>query len=335
VIQNAGVAGSIASPYLSMWDGSRFEPLPALGFGPQALGIWNAHLVVACGSSSFSINPILMLDGSAWDTLGVANSSVSAFCEYQGFLAAGGAFSSVNGVPASSVAVFDGVTWSAPGTGLSGNVTSLTTHAGGLVAAVLKCVALDALGGAWHTVGAGFTGSAYSVLSDGTYLYACGQLIASGAVPMGCLARWDGSSWASLTTVHVGFSEQRMTRWNGRIVVTGRAGTVGLLGQWDGASYGPVPGDSLGFGDGNNAFNLSTWGTKLIVTGNFVTNGSVPVPRLATYDGGPGARSRNRGARECRGRWVLRGSCAHGRESSSSPARSASSQTRTTGRTPS
>src|SRR5262249_36767425 len=151
------------------------------------------------------------LDGAVWDTLGRPNSTVDALCEFQGHLIAGGRFSSVSGVSAPLVAAFDGSAWSAPGTGITSSsgyeVPSLAVHLGSLVAAVrfngtgggsLKCVAsLGAPGGAWQTVGAGFTGDAYDVLSDGTYLYACGRLASSGGVTMGLLARWNGTTWSS------------------------------------------------------------------------------------------------------------------------------------------
>ena len=294
VLQNVGIAGSVVSPYLATWDGTKFEPLPALTGSPYALGIWNDQLVVATNEyTTPQTIAVLRLNGAVWDTLGKPNNLVWKLTEWQGRLIAAGRFSSISGVAAPLVAAFDGVAWSAVGTGMSGTeVTGLAVHAGSLVAAArfgaLKCVAsLPALGGAWSTVGAGFTNDAYDVVSDGTYLYACGRLISSGATPMGCLARWDGSTWTSLTTSSIFSSEQHMVRWNGRIVVTfpPPVGTVGWLRQWDGVAFTSIPGDSIGFIGGGAVSRLATLGNNLIAMGTFASNGSTPVPSVATYDG--------------------------------------------------
>src|SRR5262245_50806615 len=287
VLQNSGIAGSLVSPYLSTWDGSKFEPLPPLGFNPTALGVWNDQLIVGTGSR------ILKLDGAAWDTLGTANSSVWALEVYQGHLIAGGSFTSVSGVAAPLVAAFDGSTWSNAGTGLAGTqVTGLTVHAGSLVAGGAfyadsgNVVSIGSLGGVWQVVGAGFTGWPEDVLSDGVHLYASGLLGSSGGVTMGGLARWDGAVWTS-TGAPFGKHDARMTRWNGKIVTTFRppSASEGLLAQWDGVSLSSVPGDSLSFGDFGVADRVGTWGTNLVVTGNFVTNGSTLVPGIAVFDG--------------------------------------------------
>jgi hypothetical protein len=178
VMQNSGVAGSVVARGLSTWTGTHFEPLPPLNTLATALGVWNDQLIVAGGSSPF---PILRLNGTVWDTLGTADNVVWVVGEYQGDLVVGGRFTSVGGISAPLVAAFDGTDWSAAGAGMSGfEVTGLTIHVGGLVAAIrasaLKgVVSLGALGGVWQTVGAGFTGIPYYVVSDGTYLYACGD----------------------------------------------------------------------------------------------------------------------------------------------------------------
>src|SRR5262249_54172184 len=57
--------------------------------------------------------------------------------------------------------------------------------------------------------------------------------------------------------------------------------TGSTLGLWDGVSFTSIPGDSIG----GAVFHLATWGTKLIATGAFTSNGSVLVPALATFDG--------------------------------------------------
>ena len=293
VIENTGVAAAISSPFLSAWDGTHFEALPELAGGPLALGLWNGNLIVATRGVGANY-AILRLDGTAWDTLGVANNFIWTLGEYQGHLVAGGRFTSVSGVPALLVAAFDGVSWTEAGSGMSGfEVKNLAVHGTSLVAAgtlaPLKAIAaIPALGAAWQTVGAGFTGSAGDVRSDGTYLYACGALSTSGGVPMGGLARWNGSSWTSLASLGAS-SDARMTLWNGKIISSVRAtsgtGAVGRLSQWDGVSLATIPGDSIAFGIGGVVAHLATWGTKFVVSGSFLTNGSTLVPYVVTFDG--------------------------------------------------
>lgn len=302
VLQNNGVAGSVVSPRLATWDGTTFEALPSLGplplgaSSPSALGIWNDHLIVSGYSGPGARYPILMLDGSAWDTLGIADAYVWALREYQGRLIAGGHFASVNGVATPLVAAFDGNNWSAAGTGLpSGyDVTGLAVHAGSLIAAGSPpafhgVASLNALGGAWQPVGAGFTGIVHDALSDGTYLYVSGTLGSSGGVTMGGLARWDGSTWNSTGgPTNLGAPEQYLTQWNGKIVTTFPpvgSPSYARISQWDGVSLTTIPGDSLGTSYQALAGRVGTWGTKLVVTGRFATNGSVPVPNIAVYDG--------------------------------------------------
>jgi hypothetical protein len=296
VLQNSGLAGSLVSPYLATWDGTTFKPLPPLGPSPSvsvpsAMGIWNDHLIVAASGH------ILMLDGSVWDTLGTANSIVWALKEYQGHLIAGGRFASVNGVAAPLVAAYDGASWSAAGTGFStsSEVTGLAVHGGSLVAvgsigALNGVASLAALGGAWQMVGAGFTGGVQDATSDGVDLYVSGKLVSSGGVTMGGLARWDGTKWNSTGgPTNLGVPEQSLTQWNGKIVTTFPpvvpSPTNAGLSQWDGVSLTTIPGDSIGSFSGGSASRVGTWGTKLVVTGSFVKNGSVPVPSILVYDG--------------------------------------------------
>jgi hypothetical protein len=78
-----------------------------------------------------------------------------------------------------------------------------------------------------------------------------------------------------------------MTPWNGRMVASVSRPPVGLLSQWDGVSLTGIPGDSLGYGMqfGSSLYHLTTWGSQLVATGAFATNGSACVPDIAIYDG--------------------------------------------------
>jgi hypothetical protein len=292
VLTSFGVAGSVLTQGLVMWDGTKFEALPAIEGSPSALGVWNNHLIAAAYANSPFRSAILQLDGAVWDTLGKPDSYVWKFSEFQGHLIAGGRFTAVNGVPSSLVAAFDGSSWSNAGTGISGfEVTGLTVHldklvAGGSINPAPGVVSLDALGGAWQAVGTGFGTGVTDVLSDGVELYASGRIIDSTlTTTLGTLMHWNGAVWSGTgSPTNWGVTDVYMTRWNGKVVVNVSAstapGTVGKLAQWDGVALTPIPGDSLN----GIAFGIGTWGTKLVATSPN-QNGSVPVPNIVTFDG--------------------------------------------------
>jgi hypothetical protein len=80
-------------------------------------------------------------------------------------LYAGGDFTMAGGVPADGIAKWDGMQWSALGSGMrNGSVRTLT------------------------------------VFDDGTgpALYASGEFITPGGLPASCIAKWDGSQWSAL-----------------------------------------------------------------------------------------------------------------------------------------
>src|SRR5262249_43339252 len=68
------VAGRARGGLIS-WDGTHFEATPKVPGGAGAVGVWNDRLVVANPASTYRI---LALNGSVWDTLGHANSSINA-----------------------------------------------------------------------------------------------------------------------------------------------------------------------------------------------------------------------------------------------------------------
>jgi hypothetical protein len=282
-----GISGSVLTQGLVMWDGTKFESLPAIAGYVSALGVWNDHLIAATQHYPPGY-AVLQLNGAAWDTLGTANSLVEKFSEFQGHLIAGGRLTAVNGVSCSRVAAFDGSSWSNAGTGISGSeVTGLTVHLDKLVAGGQfinpGVVSLDTLGGAWQAVGTESVTGATDVLSDGVDLFASGRIYNS-TTTLGALARWNGTIWSGTGSItNFGVPDVYMTLWNGKVVVgvpVDAPGAVGRLARWDGTALTQIPGDTLRY----NVWGIGTWGTKLVVTGPFL-NGSVPVPSIVTCDG--------------------------------------------------
>lgn len=98
------------------------------------------------------------------------------------------------------------------------------------------------------------------------------------------IARWDGSSWHSLSTGINGYVAG-LLNYEGKLVATGpftEAGGIeaSRIAAWDGISWAP-----LGEGLNNSANMLLEFNGDLIVSGSFDTAGTVNAKYLAKWDG--------------------------------------------------
>ena len=181
----------------------------------------------------------------------------------------GGRFTSVDGVSASRIAKWNGTSWSALGTGVTGSgstpsVNTMVTfddgtgpalYVGGQTFTTAGGIPANRVakwnGKTWSAVGNGFANGIVwklAVYNDGTgdALYAFGTFTASGTTPINRMAKWNGTSWE---------------QWGG-----GANGTVfnALV----------VPGEP-GFGD------------VLALGGQFTAIGTDTRIRIAAYEGCP------------------------------------------------
>ena len=134
-------------------------------------------------------------------------------------LYAGGGFATAGGVFVSSIARWDGVSWSPLGSGMDGTVRSLAVFDDGTGPALYAGGGFATAGGvtvnhiarwdgvSWSAVGSGMSGGgaattvrSLAVFDDGTgpALYAGGRFTAAGGVAANRIARWDGTSWSPL-----------------------------------------------------------------------------------------------------------------------------------------
>ncbi|MEQ1831770.1 MAG: hypothetical protein ABL977_01860, partial [Candidatus Eisenbacteria bacterium] len=289
------VAGHVRSDGLLSWDGVKFEATPPLPGFATALGVWNNHLLAAT-AAAFPPGPehppgyrIMMLNGAVWDTLGRPSSQVNCLLEHAGNLIAGGRFTSVDGIPALGAAGFDGLAWTAMDGGFTGftEMSTFAEHGGQLVAggsqtALKNVFAWNDVASAWQTLGAGLNQQVTSLLSDGVTLYAAGSFTQTGTTAISKFARWDGSLWQSVTT---GTFPQSLpiVLWNGGVVIARNSGPS-KLSFWNGSTLSAMS-DSISFGVAAGVARLGTWGTKLVVSGNFLNNGSQLGQGLLIHDG--------------------------------------------------
>jgi hypothetical protein len=170
-------------------------------------------------------NRIAKWDGTSWSELGIGMSGPSAavhvlsiFDDGSGpALYAGGDFTSAGGVAANRIARWNGSTWSALGTGMTGAadvIFALTVfddgggrslYAGGLFSAAGGVASSHIAkwdGMSWSSLDGGmnrFVG-ALRVFDDGNgrALYAGGGFTNAGGVAVHRIAKWNGSSWSAL-----------------------------------------------------------------------------------------------------------------------------------------
>jgi hypothetical protein len=240
-------AGGVVVNGVAKWDGLSWS---ALGGGVSgSLGVFSFPIVEALAVFDDGGGPALYAGGSfttaggipaaniarwngtTWSALGSgveaagAVRSLAAFDDGTGpALYAGGHFSTAGGVPVSHCARWNGTSWSAAGSGVSGgtatvggtsgSIAALTAFDGGGGAALFAGGLFDVAGevGAgnlaswsavgWSAVGSGLNGDVRALTSfdDGTgpALYAGGDFKHAGGLEVNGIAKWDGQSWSAL-----------------------------------------------------------------------------------------------------------------------------------------
>ena len=263
-------------------------------------------------------------DGSSWSPLGSGtNTTIHALAVFDDgsgsgpALYAGGFFTSAGGVSANGIATWDGSSWSALGSGVTGGVSALTVfddgtgggpalYTGGLFTSAGGVSASGIAkwdGSSWSALGSGMDAlvRALTVFDDGTgggpALYAGGDFSTAGGVIANHIARWDGSSWSALgsgmdalvnaLTVFDDGSGSGPALYAGGGFTTAGGVSANEIAKWDGSSWSAL-GSGLKrttvialsiFDDGSGS------GPALYAGGGFATAGGVSANRIAKWDG--------------------------------------------------
>jgi hypothetical protein len=280
---NFMIAGGVASPNLSRWDGTSWSEV-----GPRGTGTNGSVLAL----TTFD-------DGSGLS------------------LYSGGDFNTTGGISTPNLGVWDGTSWSAvgtPGHGMSEQVRALAVFDDGtgeeLYAGGAFLAAGDTFtpriakwdGASWSALGAPGSGMndvvlALTVFDDGSgpALYAGGSFTTAGDVPAAHIAKWSGTSWSPLGS-GLDLKVYALTVFDdgsGPALYAGgtftTAGGVAALrvAKWNGTSWsalGPP-------GSGMNALVLELTvfddgsGPALYAGGSFTTAGGVPAAHVAKWNG--------------------------------------------------
>ncbi|RKX25709.1 MAG: hypothetical protein DRP45_05285 [Candidatus Zixiibacteriota bacterium] len=234
--------------------------------------------------------------------MGGAMPVVCALTAYDGKLIVGGGFSTAGGVPANSIASWDGSSWSSIG-GLGGSVAW----------PVLACAVYEdrlIVGGSFWSAGgvetnsiASWDGNNWFPLGSGMgdeptipapavqtltvydgKLIAGGDFTTAGGLVTDYIASWDGNSWSPLGS---GMSSgvEALTLYDGKLIAGGYFTTAGgvvadYIASWNGSSWSP-----LGSGMNNSVRCLTVYNGKLIVGGAFTTAGGMVANYIVSWDG--------------------------------------------------
>jgi trimeric autotransporter adhesin len=309
-------AGEQPASRIAKWDGSTWSALDTgMNGSVRALtvfddGLGSGPALYAGGSFTTAgrqpANNIAKWDGSKWSALGTGmNDSVRALTVFDDgsesgpALYAGGVFTTADGKVVNSIAKWDGSTWSALGTGMTGSVDALTVfddgsesgpalYAGGSFANHIA--KWD--GSTWSALGAGLSDDvrALTVFDDGSgggpALYAGGFFAPVGGQPANRIAKWDGRTWSELgtgmnnaavfaLTVFDDNSGSGPALYAGGNFTTAGGQPANRIAKWDGSTW-----SALGTGMTDSVFALTVFddgsssggiphGPSLFVGGSF------------------------------------------------------------------
>jgi hypothetical protein len=253
-------------------------------------------------------NFVAKWNGSVWSPLGSGMAGRGGgqkgprvyclACDNRGNVYAGGDFTTAGEVTARSIAVWNGITWSALGSGINGSVYALAvngtnvyvggyfSHAGGVPAAAIAVWN----GSSWSGLGSGLGSDVYALAVDGVKVYAGGDFSTAGGAPANCLAVWDGSAWSGLGAGFGGTNEDAVYAIavsGTNVYVGGYFASVGAvpatnIAVWDGSVWSSL---DAGFGEYDTVTEIGVGGTNVYVGGYFTSAGGVAANHIAVYSG--------------------------------------------------
>jgi hypothetical protein len=317
---NFKVAGGVAAKRIARWDGTSWSPLAGgIGNTVQALlafddGAGGGQELYAGGDVK-----ILKWDGASWASLGVGlNDDVRALAVYDdgggSALYVGGKLTTAGGVAVNRIAKWDGTGWSALASGTNGIVQALGVHEDGGGRALFVGGRFTKAGGtpadhiakwngaSWSPLGSGLNDDVNSLAvyddgrGTGAALYAGGAFTAAGGVPLGYIAKWDGTAWTPLGAgmrfdVHALCVFDEGSGGGSALFAGGSFQSAGgepasFIAKWDGTSWSPLESGTnstvqaltvyRGGPDGGRALHAAGW---------FTIAGGTPASRIARWNG--------------------------------------------------
>lgn len=306
-------AGNALAKNLAMFDGERWTGLssPLLPTAISAMCVYQGRLIVV--GSTYTLSPttylpteIACFDGVEWTSLGTAapastaSGKLTSLKVIQDSLYVGGAFASINGVPAARIARWNGLSWSALGDGLGGGPAALEEFQGKLIAAggfieaggapANRIAAWN--GNTWSPLGDGLDSSVNALTVHDNTLIVGGTFHSADGQPTRYIARWDGQAWDSmgggLTT---GGLVTMLTTFQGRLLAGYASVNPGgtpfdVMASWNGSQWVGLNTLSYSYNSACTITQSTVFRGKLVVSGSdLIYMGDVHALGVAQWDG--------------------------------------------------
>lgn len=300
-------AGEMVIGGVGYWTGLSWIALEEgdeLGLqGPaEALTVWDSDLYAAGTFRGAGDEPATLVArwnafAGRWDVVGntafPGTNSIDALVAGPDGLYAGGKFDSIGGVEASNVARWDGISWSAVGTGTDGRVSALAVlggnvYAGGSFQNAAEQPASRVArwnGVAWEALGDGTDASVLALEAFEGTIVAAGEFANAGGAAAPGVARWNGAAWETLGdgltgSVHALHVHDGSLLAGGAITASGAAALSGIA-RWTGSAWVDVAG---GVSDPRSTpivEAMASHGPTLFVGGSFAAAGDVETRQVA------------------------------------------------------
>ena len=275
-------AGGAPANYVARWNGSAWSALGSgMDYQVNALAMSGTTLYAGGAfttADGIAVNRIAKWNGSAWSALGAGLGSGPLDLSFQVYalafsgttLYAGGWFAPAGPVTSSTIAKWDGSSWSSLGQGMNRPVTALavsgtTLYAGGYFTFADGVPANNIAqwnGSIWSPLGQGMNDQVSALKMSGTTLYAGGYFTTADGAPANRMAQWNGSAWSALGS-----------GTNGRVYALALSGSM----LYAGGTFGTVGAGTLSPYIGAvdiapptvtaSTANLAATATSIVITG--------------------------------------------------------------------
>jgi len=270
------LAGGVVTNGIARWNGTVWSPVgdpSGVGGTVNALArLANGDIVAGGNFGIIGGVPVAYLarwNGTTWSELGGGvdgGTPPFTFPEVKslrtlsnGDLLVGGLFDTAGGVPAASIARWNGTAFTSCGSGMTlAGPPDPFYHANVAAVAVLP----------------------------GDKVVAVGEFETAGGVPARGLAAWDGASWARFGSGTDDFVRTSIRLSNGDVVVGGGFRLIdgvaaNSVARWNGSTW-----SSLGQGMDGPVFAVAQLpGGDILAGGHFLVAGGVPANKLARWNG--------------------------------------------------
>ncbi|MGD8451626.1 MAG: hypothetical protein PVJ57_07380 [Phycisphaerae bacterium] len=325
-------AGDAIAEYTARWNGQTWSALGGRAWGSiHAMTVYDNGSGPALYAGGGISGNLAKWNGSAWSAVGGGVSgtvyALAVFDDGSGpALYAAGHFRQTAGdLVVNNIAKWDGLTWSALGTGIGdvfSQVSALAVYDDGSGPALYAAGDFAGAGGVTAPAIARWDGTSWSALDGslgpnyavayaltvyddghGPALYVGGWFDTAGSVSANNIARWDGTTWSALDSGTAGWpypTVYSMTVFDdgsgpalyaGGVFDTAGGVSVHNIGRWDGTSWSPLGSgmeDMLWYNFGA-VLALTVYddgrGPALYAGGAFGVAGGVAASRIARWDG--------------------------------------------------